>query len=71
VVGAIIIEALVSLATQLASSMSTNGTNDAPDLTLLAMNSTDLILWQNSQNFNLTSVTLNESLQLGGVYSST
>ena len=71
VVGAIIIGALVGLATQVPGIISTIGTDDAPDLTLLSMNSTDPITWQDSKNFSLTSASLNDSLQLGGVYTST
>jgi Clostridium P-47 protein len=68
IVGAIVIGALVGLATQAPSMVAAIGQDDAPDLSLLAFNTTDPIGWTDTQNFDLTSATLNGSLQLGGKY---
>ena len=68
IVGAIIIGALVGLATQAPSMVAAIGQDDAPDLSLLAFNTTDPIGWSDTKNFDLTSATLNGSLQLGGNY---
>jgi hypothetical protein len=69
VVGAIVIGVLVGVATQVPGMIAAIGQDDAPDLSLLAFNTTDPIAWTDTKDFNLSSATLNGSLQLGGAYS--
>ncbi len=44
------------------------GANDAPPIDLLVTNATQAITWANGTGFELTSAELNNSLQLGGVF---
>ena len=68
VVGAIIIGALIGTATNIENILGVIGTDDAPDLTLLTMNSTGPITWLDTKVFKLNSACLNQSLQLGGTF---
>jgi hypothetical protein len=68
VAGALVIGLLTGLAIEAPTIAATVGTDDAPDLDLLTLNTTDPIQWVGQDRFQLGSVAINGCVQLGGVF---
>jgi len=66
VVGGVIIGVLVGVAVASPDIIAAVDNNTAPNLDLLTLNTTDPIKWSAQNVFSLTSVQLNNALQLGG-----
>ena len=57
---------LIGLAQKAPDIIGAIGKMEAPSIDLLVLNTTDPVKWADSKDFRLTSVGLNDSLQMGG-----
>lgn len=68
VIGGVVIAALVGAATQAPELLALLGTDQAPDLALLTLHTTNLVEWKDCRHFRLNAAKINSSLQLGGTF---